>query len=148
MNQLSDEKSEESSRNDSASGESSSHSTTNNQVRGIEEGDITVVNERYIFSVKDQSVFVTDAGNPRKLNQVAKLTPVEEGYVHKLLLHENLLLVVVEDYTASKQQKNNDINMTKVFIYDIEKPTNPELVRIVGQEGSFTNIRKVGQRFL
>ena len=53
--------------------------------------------------------------------------------------------MVVEDYTASKQQKNNDINMTKVFIYDIEKPTNPELVRIVGQEGSFTNIRKVGQ---
>lgn len=132
---------------DTANGDGgSTHSTTNNQVEGIEEGDITVVNERYLFVAKEQAVIITEAADAKNLKQVAKLIPVKEGYVQKLMLHNNLLLVVVDEYIQQDNKKNLQYgtSMTKLFIYNIEDPANAELVRVVGQEGYFTNIRKVG----
>lgn len=132
------------------SGGESSHSTTNNQVEGIEEGDSVVVNNRYIFSMRDQSVIVTDTQDPRNLKQISTLTPVKNGYVQRVLLHNNLLLVVVNEYMEQAEIQEKRIaypsatTMTKLFIYNVENPENAEVVRIVGQEGYFNNIRKVG----
>lgn len=130
-------------------GGDTSQSTTNNQVEGIEEGDTTVVNNRYIFSSKDQSVVITDAKDPKNLQQVATLTPVKSGYVQKIVSHNNLLLVVVDEYIQPEMHEKKMImpamsSMTKLFIYNVEDPANAQLVRIVGQEGYFQNIRKVG----
>lgn len=135
---------------DTASKEkSSSHSTTNNQVEGIEEGDLTVVNDRYIFSVKDQSVTITDTKDVSNLQQVESITPSKQGYVNKILLHDQLLLVVVDEYVQQKITEKRigypqGTSMTKLFIYDVENPAEPKLVRVVGQEGYFSNIRQVG----
>lgn len=139
----------ENSHDSAANGEkSASHSSTNNQVEGIEEGDVTVVNDRYIFSVKDQSVIITDTKDAHSLQQVARLTPVKQGYVQKVMLHDQLLLVVVDEYMQQTAEKRigypKGTSMTKLFVYNVENPVNPELVRIVGQEGYFNNIRKVG----
>jgi len=141
----------ESSKNTTASVEdkASSHSTTNNQVEGIEEGDITVVNNRYIFSAKDQSVTITDIKDASNLQQVESITPSKQGYVHKILLHNQMLLVVVDEYVQQQTAEKRigypqGISMTKLFIYDVENPAEPKLVRVVGQEGYFNNIRQAG----
>lgn len=139
-----EESAENSTESSESKSEDSSYSTTNNQVEGIEEGDYTVVNEQYIFTQQEQSVIIVDARNSQNLKQVAKLTPVKDGYVEKIMLHNNLLLVVVNEYINNNQQLSpSGTSMTKLFIYDVKNPAEAKVVRIVGQEGHFSHIRKV-----
>ncbi|WP_042470493.1 beta-propeller domain-containing protein [Bacillus ndiopicus] len=136
------------SRNDSvASNKSSSHSTTNNQVEGIEEGDIVVTDGRYIYSIIENELVVTDAKNPKNMKVVAKKKFKENQYLTKLILHNSLLIVAYDSY-EERPLKGKDYmqstSLSKFAFFDVKDAQNPKLVREIGQEGNSAGIRKQG----
>lgn len=127
----------------SAEGDSG-HSTTNNQVEGIEEGDIVVTDGRYIYSISENNLFITDAKNPQKMKLVSKTKLPENTYPSKLMLYKDTLMMVYDKYEEKVSEKGHPIGTTMATIgfYHIKDPANPKLIREVGQEGSITGVRQ------
>ncbi|MGN7477017.1 beta-propeller domain-containing protein [Solibacillus silvestris] len=122
--------------------EAGSHSTTNNQVEGIEEGDITITDGRYIYTIVDNKVVFVDA---QTLQVVKRLTIGKEIYPSHLMLHENTLIVGYTEYIQTQKEPHYDgKTVTKIAFYDVKDAKNPTLVREVGHDGDITNIRKSG----
>lgn len=111
-------------------------STTNNQVEGVEEGDIVVVKEGFIYSAKDQSITVVNAKDPKNLKLTTSIKLKESRYISKLALYDNLLIAIGDEYI----EKAGTAMVTASF-YDISNPGNPKHVRDVGQEGFLQDIR-------
>ncbi|MFJ8088360.1 beta-propeller domain-containing protein [Lysinibacillus sp. NPDC095746] len=119
---------------DKASADKSS--TTNNQVEGVEEGDIVVVKDGFIYAVKDQGITVVNAKDPKKLQLATTIKLKESRYISKLALYDNLLIVIGDEYLEKA-----GTSMSTASLYDISNPNNPKLIREVGQEGYLNDIR-------
>ncbi|CAM5208935.1 hypothetical protein UACE39S_03901 [Ureibacillus acetophenoni] len=128
-----------------SAGGGSDHSTTNNQVEGIEEGDIVVTDGKFIYNTVDTSIIITDARDPKNLKQVGKITLDQYSYAMQLMIHENMLIVIKDQWVENKstQQPYMDgYSLTTAAFYNIEDPTNPTLIREVGQDGYMSGVRK------
>ncbi|MGE7948842.1 beta-propeller domain-containing protein [Lysinibacillus sp. NPDC093688] len=115
---------------------SNNSSTTNNQVEGVEEGDIVVVKDGYIYAVKDQNITVVDAKNPKNLKLATTIKMKESQYISKLAVYDHLLIAISNEYL-----EKIGTSMTTASLYDISNPKNPKLIREVGQEGYLQDIR-------
>ncbi|MGE7091170.1 beta-propeller domain-containing protein [Lysinibacillus sp. NPDC048646] len=116
--------------------DSSNSSTTNNQVDGVEEGDIVVVKNDIIYAVKDQGITVVDASNPKNLKLATTVKLKESQYISKLALYDNVLIAIGAEYIEKA-----GMNMTMATFYDIKNPKNPKFIREVAQEGYLQDIR-------
>ncbi|MGE8001199.1 beta-propeller domain-containing protein [Lysinibacillus sp. NPDC093190] len=119
---------------DKASADNSS--TTNNQVEGVEEGDIVVVKDGFIYAVKDHGITVVDAKDPKNLKLATTIKLKESQYISKLALYDNLLIAIGDEYLEKV-----GTSMSTATLYDISNPKNPKLIREVGQEGYLQDIR-------
>jgi len=111
-------------------------STTNNQVEGVEEGDIVVVKDGFIYTAKDQSITVVNAKDPKNLKMATSIKLKHSQYISKLALYDNLLIAIGDQYIEKAGTA-----MVTASIYDISNPSNPKHVRDVGQEGFLQDIR-------
>lgn len=116
--------------------DSSNSSTTNNQVDGVEEGDIVVVKNDIIYAVKDQSISVVDASNPNSLKLATTVKLKESQYISKLALYDNVLIAIGDEYIEKV-----GTSMTTATFFDITNPKNPKFIREVAQEGHLQDIR-------
>lgn len=134
------------SKSDSAASGGSDHSTTNNQVEGIEEGDIVVTDGKFIYSTYDSNIIITDARDPKNMRQISKISLDQYSYPMQLMIHENKLIVIKDQYIETKQPTKphyvGGYSLTTAAIYNIEDPTNPSLIREVGQDGYMSAVRK------
>ncbi len=128
---------------ESSQSSGSSHSSTNNQVEGIEEADVAVTDGEVIYTVSGSNVFLIDAKDPASLKQLAVIRLKEQTYVEQLLLHENYLIVSYSDYVENNEKGEYVYeSYAKVGIYDITNKQNPKLVRDYGHEGYSIAIRQ------
>ncbi|WP_341301450.1 beta-propeller domain-containing protein [Lysinibacillus sp. FSL H8-0500] len=111
-------------------------SSTNNQVEGVEEGDIVVVKDGYIYSIKDQGITVVNAKDPNNLKLVKTIKFKESHYITKLALYDNLLIAIGDEYSQKA-----GTSMATASLYDISNPEKPKHLRDVGQEGYLQDIR-------
>lgn len=111
-------------------------STTNNQVEGVEEGDIVVVKDGIIYAAKDTGIDVIDAKDPKNLKLATTLKLTEHQYISKLALYDNLLIVIGDEYLQKE-----GTSMTMAYFYDITNPSKPKYVRKVAQEGNLQDVR-------
>ncbi|UUV24885.1 MULTISPECIES: beta-propeller domain-containing protein [Lysinibacillus] len=111
-------------------------STTNNQVEGVEEGDIVIVKDGFIYTAKDQSITVVNAKDPNNLKMATSIKLKDSQYISKLALYDNLLIAIGDQYIEKAGTA-----MVTASIYDISNPSNPKHVRDVGQEGFLQDIR-------
>ena len=112
-------------------------SESNNQVAGIEEGDISITNGKYIFTMKDQSVRIIQ---PSPLKELGKIDFNTSTSIEKLFSYENFLLVQSYEYTSDAEQAT-------ITIYDISKPTKPKQVHQFGQDGYTISARLFEDHF-
>ncbi|RUL52056.1 beta-propeller domain-containing protein [Lysinibacillus antri] len=125
-----------------SAGSNSSHSTTNNQVEDIEEGDIVVTDGRYIYSIIEQDIVITDASNPKSMKVVSKIELDRNSYPTQLMLHEDKLVVLVDQYIEMKKEKYvSGMSMTKATFYNVKDAAKPQLIREVAQDGYMNGIR-------
>lgn len=134
---------DESAKSDSASGAKGDHSTTNNQVEGIDEADMTLTDGKTIYTVSQQKVLLIDATNPTNMNVQSTISFKENQYVDQLLLHNNYLIVSFSEYNE-RYEKQRFIyeSFAKLGIYDVTDKANPKLVRAFGHEGNLIALRK------
>ena len=105
----------------------SSHSSTNNQVEGIEEGDVAVTDGEVIYTVSGSNVFLIDAKNPASLKQLAAIRLKEQAYVEQLILHNNYLIISYSDYIEQNKKANIFMKATQksgFMTYRIRKNRN------------------------
>lgn len=112
----------------------SDYSETNNQVAGIEEGDIVVTDGDIIYTVREQQIQMTKT----KPLQVLGAITLSNMYPTKLMKQGDYLLVFYDDY---QQNGSYGMQLTKVNIYDVKNPQVPRLVRELGQEGYMVGTR-------
>ena len=126
----------------SDSSNTASHSETNNQVAGIEEGDIAVTDGQYIYSLRDDTIFITHATKMK----VASKIKLKDQYPSKLLLHDNKLIVLYDQYMGptTEDHRYAGTMMTQIAIYDVTNHAKPKLIREVGQEGYQVGVREYG----
>ena len=93
-----------------------SHSTTNIQVENVDEADINKTDGKYIYSISNQKVLVTDVSDPSRMEVVGELKQYDTKTPVDLILDsENHRLVVIYEDTANSSY-NSD---TVVTVYDI-----------------------------
>ncbi|KOS66439.1 hypothetical protein AEA09_16975 [Lysinibacillus contaminans] len=111
-------------------------STTNNQVEGVEEGDIVVVKNGIIYAAKDTGIDVIDANDPKNLKLATTLKLTENRYISKLALYDHLLIAIGDEYLPKEET-----SMTIAYFYDITNPSDPKYIRKVAQEGNLQDVR-------
>ena len=81
------------------------YSTTNNQVEGIEEGDIAVTDGKYLYTLSDSRVVIIDA---KGLQVVKRLKSSKNAYPTNLMLHNNTLIVTYSEYVEFQREPYYD----------------------------------------
>ena len=84
---------------ESAKSSGSDHSTTNNQVEGVDEADSVKTDGNYIYTVMgNNKVTITDIRDPKKIRKASEIKMEEEFYPSQLFLHGDTLIVLGEKY--------------------------------------------------
>jgi len=117
----------------SISGSSSSskdYSTTNIQVKNVDEADITKTDGDYIYSLSEYDVVITDVRNPENIKVAAKISSSGNMIPQELILNKNQLIIICSDSTTSSFSYSyaNKSN-TVVYVYDVSNHENPRLMK-------------------
>ncbi|MDN7241890.1 beta-propeller domain-containing protein [Planococcus sp. N028] len=138
---------EESADSSSASGSGGEeHSTTNNQVEGVDEADLVKTDGSYIYAISEAKVVITDVRNPEAMTVAKELAFKEEMYPQQLFLSDNVLVVLGSKYHIMPMEGDvleyrPQTALTSVYLYNIEDPENPSLIREFGTEGNLNGAR-------
>ncbi|WP_033543065.1 beta-propeller domain-containing protein [Planococcus sp. CAU13] len=140
------ETSESASSDTAGSGEGGSHSSTNNQVEGVDEADLVKTDGSYIYSISESRVIIMDARYPDDLSVGAEIVLEPEMYPQQLFLSDNTLVVMGSEYNlihgeSESEDEMQHISMTSLFFYDISDPASPRLLRKIGTEGNLNGAR-------
>ena len=131
---------------------SESNFGTNNQVEGVEEGDLVQSNGEQVFVVYGSEIIVlaTDTVNVTSRTKIpSKSDECSFGYIPSILLIDDRLVVVATSYcsqaVATDNTATSDIayggqDTSDVYIYDIE---DMSLIETVNLAGSFISARAV-----
>lgn len=121
--------------------DSVTHSITNNQVEGIEEGDSVVTDGQYIYSIKEEKVLIIDVNS---LELKGTIGYKNNGYPSHLMIADNQLIIT---YTHWKEEeKEGQIygnTVTTIDVYQVADVSKPVLVNRFGQDGDLINVRKM-----
>ena len=128
------------------------HSTTNNQVEGVDEADIVKTNGTHIYSITENNIAIINIENPTKMKEETKIRIGADYYPMQLFLTEETLIVLAQKNSFQAlpyEQSSSDIarmsmpmnSMTTALFYDISDPVAPKLQREVGTEGHMSGAR-------
>jgi len=132
------------------------YSTTNVQVAGVDEGDIIKTDGKYIYTVSEQEVIITDAypADDAEIVSRIKFNSSPRGiYLNgdKLAIYgQNYIFLKDEEYDNSSLKKRSSSssgytsNYTFLKIFDISDKENPKEERNLDFEGNFVNSRMIG----
>ena len=135
---------------DSATGEGAEgdHSTTNNQVEGVDEADLVKTDGSYIYSISESRVVISDVRNPQEMVVAAELPFTEETYPQQLFLSEDTLVIMGSRFSAMPidnfrlpHSQLPYLDITSVYLYDVSNPESPQLIREFGAEGNLSGAR-------
>lgn len=125
------------------------HSSTNNQVDGVDESDIVKTDGDFLYTVfEDKSVKIIDIRNPLKMEVASDIKMDDDYYPSQLFLHNDMLIVIgskMEHYSEDEALSDKVFpvnNLTTVRMYSIENRKKPQFIREVGAEGYLNSARK------
>ncbi len=111
-------------------------STTNNQVAGVDEADIVKNDGRYIYSISQGRLIITDtnSGSPVKVSE----TSLGGDNVINMYVNGNRLAVISTFYEGYGSEEK-----TGVSVYSIDNKADPFMMAKVTQSGSYHNSRMI-----
>ncbi len=131
------------------------YSKTNLQMEGADESDRIKTDGSYIYTVKGNSVMITDIrkGALEKAGEI--LLPFESASDQVIEMYvdgRHLSLIVQKETTGLERgdRENEDVYylssdmVTEIRTYDISSPENPKLSGSMTQEGYYHTSRKIG----
>ncbi|AYC28676.1 beta-propeller domain-containing protein [Paenisporosarcina cavernae] len=144
--------------NESASAEKGDYSTTNNQVDGVDEGDIVKTDGNVLYSLEENRVHISDITNPTAMKKLHTIKMDQYTYPSHLFLEGQTLIILANKSTWMNNEeegaarKENPMIMpmrsaTTAMIYDVSTPSNPNLVREFSTEGYLQGARLADNTF-
>ena len=137
-------------------GAADDYSSTNIQVSGVDEADIIKNDGEYIYIIKNDTVRIVRAYPPSSIEEVSEITFGDDTfYPNEMFVDDDKLTVIGRssnyDYYLDYGVKENMImppypyrsSQTKVYIYDISDKSNPEQMRVVRFDGSYSTSRRI-----
>lgn len=135
-------------------------SRTNNQVENVEEADNVKTDGKYIYSIGENEVSITDIQNPEQMQKLASISyertettvcSPRELYVYKdklvVIANINTLYTINNKPEAEKNSIYYDRmamqSTIKAFIYDITDRSNVKLEREVEVDGYYMSSRMI-----
>lgn len=133
-----------------SSAEDRRHSTTNVQVKEVDEADIVKTNGTYIYAVTGNTLRIINAypADHAKIEATVKFS----GSPRSLYLTGDRLVVISEESASREFWKCEKIGCTDaswsrptthIFVYGISDPAHPELVRQLTIDGSLSDSRMI-----
>lgn len=110
------------------SSSSNDYSTTNIQVENVDEADIIKNDGKYLYSLSDNDVIITNSEDPENISVASKIT-VSQGTPVDLMLYNNKLVIISDYYISANSYRYNNTNNTIVDVYDIQDKTTPKRVK-------------------
>ena len=102
-----------------SSSASSDYSTTNIQVENVDEADIVKTDGEYIYSLSNDTVYITYARDAKNMTVVSKIQEAGSNvYPEDLIIQNNKLIVISGDYDA-----------TFVKVFDLADKVNPKRIK-------------------
>jgi inhibitor of cysteine peptidase len=130
-------------------GSATEYSTTNLQVRGVDEADFVKNDGKYIYLISGEKLVIVDAYPAEKADILSETNL--SGQPVELFLSGNRLVVFSsgQDETLVKPEKSLAPvpywrQMTHASVYDISDRSDPELVRTISLSGSYLDSRMIG----
>ena len=128
----------------------SDYSQTNNQVDGVDEGDIIKTDGKYVYSLVDGELIISLA-YPVEDAEILSTTNLEEFKFHSLFVEENRLLVfgsISYDFNKNEYGEwiddGGSLRTVAVRLYDVSDREKPSLIRSIDFEGNYLASRKIG----
>lgn len=122
------------------------HSTTNNQVTGVDEADIIKTDGRYLYALSGNDLAIIKTDPVTEAAVVSRINFTSRP--QDILIKGNYLAVFGQDEQIYSQElyasfkRQNPYVFFKVF--DISDPANPKQVRDLDFEGSYKDARLIG----
>jgi len=129
----------------------SAWSGTNVQVRGVEEADIIKTDGTYIYAITGNTLAIVQASPPESARVLASRQ--FSGTPQYLYQYGNRLVLITEteepeEYwdcgTGSCRNYPLTPVRTGIFIFSVEDPANPSLVREIKMDGRYEDSRMIG----
>ncbi len=126
------------------------YSDTNVQVEGVDEADIVKTDGNYIYSVKENKIYISDPNNgkPEVVSEINVGCDISEIYIHN-----NKLVAICRIYDLSNKGEStpdtlNSYNYAEhygasVVTYDLTDITSPKHISSLSQEGYYISSRKI-----
>lgn len=140
---------------------STEHSDTNIQVKGVDEADVVKTDGKYIYSIYDEKIYISEAnnGNPKLISTINISSNKIEHEYYEMYIYNNILVVVANSYTAIEETSDDIItnsidystiygsylsnSQVTVMIFDLSDKENPKEISNLTQSGRFTTTRKI-----
>ena len=107
---------------------SDDYSKTNIQVENVDEADITKTDGKYIYSLSENDVVITNTIDPKNIKIESKIKFSSGIYPEDLILYKNKLIVISSD-VSNQNSYYDDKSNTIVGIYDITNKSKPNLLK-------------------
>lgn len=133
------------------------YSKTNLQTEGVDESDFVKTDGRYIYTVSEQEIKITDtADGALKLAGTIHPDINVSDSVLELYVDNGTLLLLVQKYDTSLETTEEDLEdtaeanyiqtneSTVVYTYDIANPLEAKLIGTLKQDGCYNTSRKIG----
>lgn len=114
------------------------YSTTNIQVKGVDEADIVKNDGQYIYTISEDKIIILKAYPPSESKILSEIDFEDDYNVEELFIGENRLLAIGNIYS-----EENYSYLTFVKIWDTTDRSNPEIKREVEYEGEYSTSRKI-----
>ncbi|WP_088103932.1 beta-propeller domain-containing protein [Halalkalibacter urbisdiaboli] len=141
---------EESSGSTFANDTSGDYSSTNNQVEGVEEGDIVQTDGEYIYQVTNEGIVITNIQELSDMSVASIIRFENTFHATNLFLTDDTLIVIGDKWEQYRSSSTKEIStmpamegMTLTRVYDISDRTNPELKGESGTEGHLVSSRMI-----
>ena len=121
-------------------------STTNVQVKGVDEADIIKTDGKYIYAVSQNNLFIVDAhpaDNAQILSKIAFESRPQDIYING----DSLIVFGHDDQIFKTELYKSFVrrsNYAFFKVFDITDRKNPKQVRDLDFEGNYSNSRMIG----
>lgn len=131
------------------------YSKTNVQVSGVDEADIVKTDGKYIYSLSNNYLYITEVNNG-VINSSSKIKSRDENknfnsYYQEMYIKDNKLIVIKNTNSYRTYDLTTDSNLmlpigsaeTSVVIFDITDKTKPIKINELSQSGYYSSSRLV-----
>ncbi len=127
----------------------SDYSETNIQVDGVDEPDFVKNDNKYIYMIQDQTLYIVDAYPGEDAEIVSEI--IFEGNPRNLFVNEDKVIVFSNAYERKAyiaefdyMPRERGISVSHAYVYDVSDKDDPELINDFSIEGNYYDARMIG----